>query len=386
MATSHLQDKSLLLLILDITPSVWFHRSGLRNFQDQKYFPKSKGPAKLEEILQSVQSFLLAFAALHRENSLVVIGVAGDEVGVIFPRKGVGMDRMVNLDNKSGKIDPESLCICLTLGVAELVQRSSARVSRFKEEVELKISKQEDVSTLLKSDDGGGGSAITAATSLALCLINRFMVAANSGVSALKSENNNFQKNEDEGVLAMIAGNSSSGKKAHAKAAEAKLEQRLARGMLSPRILIMQASTDRTRDYNSFMNCAFAAKKGDIVIDGCFIPAKGGKESKETSAFLEQACDKTGGIFINPVAPLQINGAFLEVMMTVLLPPLSIRKYLNLPKLNEVDFRARCFETGESLEQGHVCNQCLSIFKNCPKKCCLTCGASIKKHNQVRTC
>ena len=44
-----------------------------------------------------------------------------------------------------------------------------------------------------------------------------------------------------------------------------------------------------------FMNCAFAANKSDIVIDGCFIPS-GGKEDPKTSPFLEQIVDQTKGV------------------------------------------------------------------------------------------
>ena len=66
----------------------------------------------------------------------------------------------------------------------------------------------------------------------------------------------------------------------------------------SPRILLLQASEDRSRDYNAFMNCAFAAVKHNVVVDGCFVPSGQGATS---SAFLEQACDLTGGVFWRPV-------------------------------------------------------------------------------------
>jgi len=42
------------------------------------------------------------------------------------------------------------------------------------------------------------------------------------------------------------------------------------------------------------------------------------------------------------------------------LPPLSARPYMNLLALQKVDFWARCFETGESVDIVSVCNQCLS--------------------------
>ena len=149
--------------------------------------------------------------------------------------------------------------------------------------------------------------------------------------------------------------------------------------MLSSRALIIQASQDRTSDYNALMNCAFAANKSDIVIDGCFIPS-GGKDDPKTSPFLEQIVDQTKGVYLSvPSGAAQVGGALSEVLMSVFLPPPSTRPNMNLPKLNNVDFRARCFETGESIDVAQICNQCLSIFKEKPKDNCLTCGAKVKK-------
>ena len=83
-------------------------------------------------------------------------------------------------------------------------------------------------------------------------------------------------------------------------------------------------------------------------------------------------------MFSKPAGGAQIGGGLTEIFMTVFLPPLGIRKQLNLPKVSKVDFRARCFETGASLDMGMVCNLCLSIFSEEPKGgYCLTCGAKI---------
>jgi len=61
------------------------------------------------------------------------------------------------------------------------------------------------------------------------------------------------------------------------------------------------------------------------------------------------------------------------------LAPRSARPLLNLPIVQKVDFRAQCFETGESVDIAYVCNQCLSIFKKLPLDQCPTCQAEIKK-------
>jgi len=149
--------------------------------------------------------------------------------------------------------------------------------------------------------------------------------------------------------------------------------------ILSPRALIIQASPDRTSDYNALMNCAFAANKSEIIIDGCFIPS-GIKDDAKSSPFLQQMVDQTNGVYLSvPSGAAQVGGALSEVLMSVFLPPPNIRGDMNLPKLNNVDFRARCFESGESIDIAQICNQCLSIFKTRPKESCLTCGALVRK-------
>mmetsp|Transcript_33325 Transcript_33325/g.68007 ORF Transcript_33325/g.68007 Transcript_33325/m.68007 type:complete len:220 (-) Transcript_33325:157-816(-) len=204
------------------------------------------------------------------------------------------------------------------------------------------------------------------------------MVAAHGGVSALPS-NHPLKRGGDDGTGGVLAALSSSGKKADRRAAEEREERRRLKGMPTPRILVVQASEDRTGDYNALMNCAFAAIKGDVAVDGCFIPS-GLKGRAKTSPYLEQICDRTGGVFLTPSGAAQVGGALTEVMMSVFLPPITVRKRLNLPALNKVDFRARCFETGESVDIAHVCNHCLSIFKNRPKDFCPTCGAQVRKN------
>ena len=367
-SANNVQDRSLLTLIIDLTPTTWGERNQIRKLQDKKRAEAKKesiGPATIDELLVSTLAFASAFAASHRDNSLILIGVAGSQVSVIYPRKGKGMDAMVRGDIRDGggcKIDPSEMRECFLLGVAELVAKSTEAQTQ--------------------SSSTTPEASIAAATSLALCIINRFQISRGNGATEGSEDNSLLHRKEDTGILSMIA-SSQSNRISSASQADAAMEQRLAqrraRGMLSPRILILQAAEDATRDYNAFMNCVFCANKQDIVIDGCFMG--GGRPGMaETSSFLEQACDRTGGIFSKPKGLSQIGGILTEVFLTVFLPPLGIRKNMNLPKVNTVDFRARCFETGESLDMGLVCNLCLSIFKREPKDGrCLTCGAIIQQ-------
>ena len=358
MAT--IQDRSLLVLVLDLTPKTWGQRDQIREISDksrraQDPKKRSNGPATLKETISAILSFLIAFISCHRDNTVIIIGVAGSDISVLHPRKD-RMDSVVGITALDSSKDLVEMREGLMLGVAELVGRCVENTSE---------------------SDPSRGTAIAAATSLGLCLINRIMKSSTSG--DLDNDNNGLlHRKEDEGILGMISNKlNKEGEGATNYATEQRLAQRRAKGLLSPRVLIVQASEDCTLDYNAFMNCVFAANKSDVVIDACFMPSLG-KDIPHTSTFLQQACDRTGGIFSRPVGASQVNGGLTEVFMTVFLPPLGIRKELNLPKVTKVDFRARCFETGGSLDIGFVCNLCLSIFKNEPK-CgdCLTCGAKI---------
>jgi len=385
--------KSLLVLILDVTPKAWGERELRRKVSDQKRLASKKssvGPAKLSsDVLPAVITFLLAFASLHRENCAVVIAIAGDETAVVYPRKGgpnpnACMVHMVNdpPETSGSKIDARTLHDMILLGVAELVVRATAKAEKVAAAatVEAARATQDDQATAAPGGtsnlpQSSCGATIAAALSLALCCINRFVTSALGG--PVSSAEVLLKRREDEGVLSMIEGRSKKSFTGGVGGESASSEHsiRAARGVPSSRILILQATEDRTKDYNALMNCTFAAIKCEVVIDVCFFPIGTGK--KETSTFLEQACDRTGGVFLAPTGAAQVEGALTEVLVSVFLPSVPARAQLNLPALTEVDFRARCFESGDSVDIAFVCNQCLSIFKRKPTDSCPTCGAVV---------
>lgn len=355
------EEKSLLVIILDITPSLWGHRELKRAANDKQRAEKDKqrgvtsktrsaGPTTLTEVRNSVLGFAGAYASLNRENCLVIICVSGDNCAIVYPRMAALEDMIREPAELGPKIDNRLLHDDLTLGIADLTRRTTS---------EMQLDLREERSTNIHTD----GCAVAAGLSLALCCINRFAGAFGGG--ALGSSE---KRREDDGVLAMMEG------KEARQAAEEREMYRRQSGQLTPRVLILQASEDRTRDYNAIMNCTFAAIKGNIVIDGCFIPY----DQAKNSIFLEQACDRTGGVYLAPAGAAQVGGALLEVMLSIFLAPIASRKHLNLPALAKVDFRAKCFVTGESVDIANVCNQCLSIFKERPRETCPTCGAAVK--------
>jgi transcription initiation factor TFIIH subunit 3 len=310
------ESNSLLVLVLDASPLAWGERDLKRTVTDKAREAQGKrsiGPAILEEVLEAVQAFGSAFCGIERDAGLIIIAVADNEAAVVFPRKKHLQAWLNNPQNYA--VDTRRFRSDLLSGVTELVNRASRK---------------------LEANPNGStqqATSMASAFSLALCLINRFLVAARSGgVSALRNEQYVSRSSEDDGLIALI-GNSKT-KKAAGKQPSA----------WSPRIMLVQASEDRSRDYNAFMNCAFAAMKQNIVVDGCFLTGDGNKTS---SAFLEQACDLTGGVFLAPSGAAQVGGALTEVLFSVFLAPTACRSSLNLPALNKVDFRARCFETAE---------------------------------------
>jgi transcription initiation factor TFIIH subunit 3 len=357
MPAKRSDERPLAVLVLDVSPVAWGERDMQRSANDRARLPAGKrsiGPATLEEMLSAVQAFSCAFVSLERDAALIMVAVAGKHSAVVYPRQ----DKLETFfANPETRLDTRSIHTDLAEGVAELVEKAARDVTQ--SEVPLTSSL----------------AAMASGFSVALCLINRFLVAANSGVSALHDSHVwNRGNADDEGLITAIAAAASSsggGKKKSTKKSRA----------WSPRILLVQASDDRPGDYNATMNCAFASKKLQVVVDGCFIPSTGGSKS---SAFLEQTCDLTNGLFVAPSGVAQANNALTEVLLSVFLPPRSCRGKLNLPAINKVDFRARSFDTGELVDSAFVCEKCLSIFKNKPQGHCPTCDAEIRTRKQQR--
>mmetsp|Transcript_8122 Transcript_8122/g.11704 ORF Transcript_8122/g.11704 Transcript_8122/m.11704 type:complete len:398 (-) Transcript_8122:204-1397(-) len=360
-------ERSLLTIIVDVTPESWGEREMERAENDKKRQTDKRrisvGPATMNECMNAVRAFCGAYDSLSRDAVLVVMAVAGNDSSLIYPQK----EELHRFFTEGGKVDIRKLQENFTLGVADLVQRSSLKVKERFEKMSSadKVNSAEDVVTggekkgQKPSEFGNAGMA--AALSRALALINRFLVAAGTGVSALAADSSAmWNRQDDEGVLSLLGGK--------------KRRRGRSGSVWSPRVLMIQASEDRTQDYNAFMNCAFAASKQNISLDGCYL-----RRGEDTSHFLEQAVDLTEGVYLAPSGPSQVGGCLTEVLLAVFLAPRSVRPDLNLPALNKVDFRARCFETGESVDIAHVCNQCLSIFKNKPKQYCPTCGSEIRK-------
>lgn len=330
---------SFLVIILDVSPLAWGERDLMRSSQDkarQAAGKRTVGPVILREVLESAIAFASAACSIERNCRISIFAVADNESAMVFPRKNA-------VESPDMSRIPEDVLS----GVAELLQKAATKAA-------------------INDDPANRLAGMAGATSRALCYINRFLISSsNTGISALHST-----------VSAAVDPGESGDPSPIVALAEKSSKPKQPNGSVAPRILLIQASDDRSRDYNAMMNCAFAASKQNIVLDGCYL----GMSSNQSSSFLEQACDLTDGVFLSPKGATQVGGALTEVLISGFLPTMDARNFLNVPAIHKVDFRARCFETQETVDMAFVCNQCLSIYKNTPTaSTCPTCGANIVK-------
>jgi len=147
--------------------------------------------------------------------------------------------------------------------------------------------------------------------------------------------------------------------------------------IVTPRVLIVQAGGDDMTNYNSVMNCVFAAKKLGVVVDGLFLPGATSTKADDNangssvvldSILLQQAAALTDGIYMPPPKnSAQLPPLLLQVLTTVYLPSPgpkheSLRtRTLNVRNVQKVDYRGRCFTEGKAVDMAWVCNVCLSV-------------------------
>ena len=121
---------------------------------------------------------------------------------------------------------------------------------------------------------------------------------------------------------------------------------------LVSRILIVSVSGDLSAQYISVMNAIFAAQRRHVPIDVLKLAGDAG--------FLQQACDATDGVYIEPERAALRGAGLLQFLMMAYLPDTTARRALLMPGQGEVDFRAACFCHRRIVDLGFVCSVCLS--------------------------
>lgn len=168
-----------------------------------------------------------------------------------------------------------------------------------------------------------------------------------------------------------------------------------ARPALTSRVLILSVSGDLAAQYIPVMNAIFAAQRQRVPLDVLKLAGD--------TVFLQQACDSTGGVYLDPLhaqsssTPSQIGSTtsgpatesaaasiqgslqgLLVHLLHPLLPDPWARHSLVPPADAAVDFRAACFCHRRVVDIGYVCSVCLSIFcEPLADGVCLTCGTPL---------
>jgi transcription initiation factor TFIIH subunit 3 len=129
-----------------------------------------------------------------------------------------------------------------------------------------------------------------------------------------------------------------------------------------PRILVISFQNDMPSEYIPVMNCIFAAQKSNISIDVL-------RYSQENSLFLSQAAFLTHGYYYQTTSQKEL----IQVLFSIFIVPQKLRSDIILPNQSVTDLRPLCFCHKKTLEMGHVCTICLSIY--CTRvDVCESCG------------
>ncbi|EST10149.1 TFIIH subunit Tfb4/p34 [Kalmanozyma brasiliensis GHG001] len=158
-------------------------------------------------------------------------------------------------------------------------------------------------------------------------------------------------------------------------------------GSFKSRILILSVTPDASTQYIPMMNCIFAAQKKGITIDVC-------KLFGSDTVFLQQASYLTSGTYFRLAddqdergsksnGATDMRSSLVQTLMTTYLPSRSMRGVMNLPTLEEIDFRAACFCHRRIVDIGYICSVCLSLFCQ-PRPFCLTCRSKFPKETLTR--
>ncbi|XP_047484419.1 general transcription factor IIH subunit 3-like [Penaeus chinensis] len=116
------------------------------------------------------------------------------------------------------------------------------------------------------------------------------------------------------------------------------------------RILVIKISSDTGSQYLNYINTYLTAQKINTAIDVCVIGGDCG--------LLQQGADISGGYYHS----IQDVSQLLQSLILMYQPDISVRKRLNAPPPDCVDYRAACFCHRTLVDMGNVCSNCLSVY------------------------
>lgn len=313
------------MIILDTNPFAWDELSSVLT---------------LKQTVANLQIFVNSHLAINHANKVAIIASHPDRASFLHPitqtnpvtsaakRTNGHGDKDINMTD-AGSETPDFIDAANKYRPFAVVERELlASLS------ELFASTDADV---LASD--GNNTMIAGSLTMALAHISKLGMAYwPTSDSIMDNNNSNSNKNSSNNGMAPSANvaDVSDNTNFAAKAA------------LTARILILSVSGDLAGQYIPVMNAVFAAQRLRIPIDVLKLAGD--------TAFLQQASDATGGIYIAPQTPQ----GMLQYLMMAFLPDQTARQWLVPAVESAVDFRAACFCHRDVITTGFVCSVCLS--------------------------
>jgi len=348
---------TFLVIVLDVNPFGWagLLHGEVEKKDDQLKCESERRIAKLMQCaVDQILVYVNAFLSLHENNRVSIIGTSSSRAKLLFPASVADAEEL----HRDGLPDG--------VAYADLLRNTD----QFHEEVDSKVAAcepqllmariaecvKENIEDLLEYTDSTSNTRMSAALSLALCVINRARVAASSAARAAAA------LVEESTVQNGTAG------------AATKSTAPTLRNSVNARILSLVVSDDVSSQYVPIMNCIFSAQRMEVLVDACVLRAS----DQETSKFFQQAAYTTGGVYLNATQfQEKTPHLLLPYLIGIFLVDPAQRKILKMPRQDEVDFRATCFLTKKTINLGWTCSVCLSTF-SAHNIICPTCGTKFK--------
>ena len=315
---------SLLVIILDTNPLAWNQLSST---------------ITLKQAVSNLLIFVNSHLAVNHANKVAIIASHPDRASYLYPvtRKARASSTAKHADEHTKRdIDMKD-------AGATKPDVAADTANKYRPFAIVEQQVLASLSDLLAKTDAdvlandGNNTMIAGSLTMALAHISKTGLAYGP-LSDSASAGNGNSRNEAFGGMAPggNAGDPSDGTNFAARAA------------LTARILIVSVSGDLARQYIPVMNAVFAAQRLRIPIDVFKLAGD--------TAFLQQASDATGGVYVAPHTPQ----GMLQYLMMAFLPDQTARQWLVPAVESAVDFRAACFCHRNVITTGFVCSVCLS--------------------------
>lgn len=352
-----------LVVVIDINPVAWSRYDKSRSKTRTKSQTSSgRGSGALEDALSAIMIFLNAHIAMQHENGLALYAATGTGKALLlystapFSSKKPASHTAAATASRSHSKPDANTYQDFKVVQDSLLQGIKDTCHAMLERAQQSAAAETDAAkyaALARSLNIG----LVSALSQALCHLNR--LGLSDSTDARNTTVSSVQTRAGGGTSAAQQGSGSGFKS---------------------RILVLSVTEDASTQYIPMMNCIFAAQKNAISIDVC-------KLFGPDTVFLQQAAYLTSGTYFRldsthdldadqpdtqDIHTMDLRTSLVQTLLTTYLPSRSLKSSLNLPTLEEIDFRAACFCHRNIVDIGYICSVCLSLYCT-PRPSCLTC-------------